>query len=103
MPLATLTTPFDHPDWLFEVRWDGFRGLAYIEDGAASLVSRNVYKSFGELCQELAKSLRVRDAVIDGEIVHLGPDSRPPFYDLLHRRPRNISWPSTCSGWTGVM
>jgi bifunctional non-homologous end joining protein LigD len=33
MRLARRPEPFDHPDWLYEVKFDGFRALAYIEDG----------------------------------------------------------------------
>lgn len=52
MPLAELRAPFDHPDWLFEVKYDGFRALAYLELGTVRLVSRKgkVYKSFPALC-----------------------------------------------------
>ena len=40
--LATLIKePFDHPDWLFEVKWDGYRAVAEIRDGNVSLYSRN--------------------------------------------------------------
>ena len=41
----------DGPDWLFEVKYDGFRSLAYIENGTCKLVSRNEYdyKRFAEL------------------------------------------------------
>src|ERR1022692_160613 len=35
MPLTTLAVPCDHPDWLFEVKYDGFRALAYLEDARA--------------------------------------------------------------------
>ena len=31
MPLAVAREPFDHPDWVYEVNWDGFRALAYID------------------------------------------------------------------------
>jgi len=41
MPLARLQEPFDHPEWLYEVKNDGFRALAYIAEGQARLVSRN--------------------------------------------------------------
>jgi len=43
--------PFSHPDWLFDVKWDGFRCLAYIEHGRCRLVSRNgnEFKSFPAL------------------------------------------------------
>src|SRR5690242_8840066 len=53
MPLARLHAPFDHPDWIYELKWDGFRALAYVNNGQAQLVSRkqNACKSFGNLCQ----------------------------------------------------
>jgi bifunctional non-homologous end joining protein LigD len=84
MPLARLTEPFDHPDWLFEVKYDGFRALAY---GSVRLVSRNgnAFKSFPELCAVMAGCLEVETAVLDGEIVHLGQDGRPEFKSLMRR------------------
>ena len=40
--LATLVDkPFDDDDWLFEIKWDGYRAVAFIEDGQVRLVSRN--------------------------------------------------------------
>ncbi len=41
MPLARVNAPFDHPDWIYELKYDGFRALAYIENRVAHLVSRN--------------------------------------------------------------
>jgi hypothetical protein len=41
MPLARLAEPFDHPDFIFEPKLDGFRALAYLEEGVCRLVSRN--------------------------------------------------------------
>jgi bifunctional non-homologous end joining protein LigD len=51
MPLASFHAPFNHPDWIFELKYDGFRALAYIEAGACRLLSRkrNRYKSFPQL------------------------------------------------------
>jgi hypothetical protein len=48
--------PFDSSDWIFELKHDGFRALAYIADGRCQLVSRknNPYKSFGRLREALA-------------------------------------------------
>jgi bifunctional non-homologous end joining protein LigD len=71
MPLVRQHGPFSHPDWLFEIKHDGFRALAYIERGTARLLSRNGnwFKSFPVLCDSLASDLSVRSAVIDGEIV----------------------------------
>ncbi|HWQ56810.1 MAG TPA: hypothetical protein VN442_24195 [Bryobacteraceae bacterium] len=49
--LPDLPEPFDHPAWIYELKYDGFRALVYIEDGRARLVSRNgnTFKSFPEL------------------------------------------------------
>ena len=86
MPLARLPEPFDHPDWLFEIKYDGFRVLAYI-DRDCRLVSRNnyTYKAYGELAAEVAGTVR-KAAVLDGEIVCLDGQGRPRFNDLLFRR-----------------
>ena len=102
MPLARLDAPFDHPDWIFELKYDGFRDLAYVEDRTAWLVSRkgNVYKSFPDLAAAIAGALPVRNAILDGEIVPLAQDGVPQFYDLLRRANRSISTRSTCCRWT---
>ena len=41
MPLGRTRDPFSHPEWLFEVKWDGFRALAYADKSKCSLISRN--------------------------------------------------------------
>lgn len=78
---------FDHPDWLFELKHNGFRGLAYIVDRRCDLISRRNwrYKTFEPLRMALAK-LRVRDAILDGEIVCLDSMGRSVFKELLYRR-----------------
>jgi bifunctional non-homologous end joining protein LigD len=88
MPLTRLPAPFDHPDWIFELKYDGFRALANVEAGAVRLVSRkrNTFKSFPDLCATMAACIQAEDAVLDGEIVYLGSDGRPEFYSLMRRR-----------------
>src|ERR1700688_3870307 len=85
--LSLVREPFDDPDFLFELKHDGFRALAHIWDGKCELVSRrrNTYKSFQELKDNLAK-LKVKDAIIDGEIVCLDSEGRSIFNELLFRR-----------------
>ncbi len=39
MRLARVRAPFDHPDWIFELKYDGFTALLYVEHGRARLVS----------------------------------------------------------------
>jgi bifunctional non-homologous end joining protein LigD len=91
MPLVTVRESFDDPDWFFEPKWDGFRALAYIEGHHCRLVSRqgHVYRSWPDLCTEIAHAVRCGDAVLDGAIVCLQPDGRSHFYNLLFRR----QWP----------
>jgi bifunctional non-homologous end joining protein LigD len=88
MKLSVIPEPFDHPDWLFELKHDGFRALAYIAEGQCDLISRrrNAYKSFSQLRTDIAVSLDVTNAVLDGEIVCLDSDGHSVFKELLHRR-----------------
>ena len=62
MPLAVFNQAFEHPDWVFEFKYDGFRAHTYIENGSVSLVSRkgNRYKSFPNLCREIAGCIDAR-------------------------------------------
>ena len=85
--LTLVRQPFDHPDFLFELKHDGFRALAHIWDGKCQLVSRkrNSYKSFHSLRDNLA-TLKVQNAIIDGEIVCLDSEGRSIFDELLHRK-----------------
>jgi hypothetical protein len=77
-----------HPDWLFEVKHDGFRALAQINGHHCDLVSRNghTFKHWPQLCEELAHAVKAHDAVIDGEIVCLDARGRSNFKSLLFRR-----------------
>jgi bifunctional non-homologous end joining protein LigD len=79
--LATLADgPFDDPEWLFEIKWDGYRLMVKIENGKARLISRNgldVSKKYPEICKAFARIKK--DAVIDGELVALGTDGKPSF------------------------
>jgi bifunctional non-homologous end joining protein LigD len=88
MPLFRRSEAFSHPDWVFEIKHDGFRSLAYVDGDRARLLSRsgNAYKSFGELSSWIARHLNVEDAVLDGEIICLDKDGRSRFNDLLYRR-----------------
>ena len=88
MPLARFDVPFEHPDWIFEPKMDGFRAVAYVEDGACRLVSRNgnAFQAFNLLAKAIRQDLSGRAAILDGEIVRPGPDGRPLFYELMRRR-----------------
>jgi bifunctional non-homologous end joining protein LigD len=77
--------PFDAPDWLFDVKYDGFRALCYIEQGRCRVVSRNgnAMSRFDALGDQMAAVLDVDDAIIDGEVIAVDETFRPQFYDLL--------------------
>src|SRR5712675_9063 len=69
--LATLVDkPFDDPDWIFEVKWDGYRAIAIMNGAAVTLQSRND-KSFNEKFYPVYDALIKWNlhAVLDGEIV----------------------------------
>src|SRR4029453_15469530 len=91
MPLVRIPEPFDHPQWVFELKYDGFRALAYVEGHRCTLVSGrgHVFKQWDLLCEVICHSIRADSAVLDGEIVCVDDDGRPNFHKLLFRR----DWP----------
>jgi len=87
MPLLRRLAQFGDPEYLFELKYDGFRSLAVIQDGHCQLISRNghPFNSFTELQRELTAP-GDRKTVLDGEIVCLVRRGRPQFNDLLFHR-----------------
>jgi bifunctional non-homologous end joining protein LigD len=90
--LATpIEAPFDDPDWLFELKWDGYRALAQIDrDGTVAIVSRNgndFTTKFPELA-DLAEGFSERPLLVDGEIVVLDAAGRASFAALQERLDR---------------
>ena len=86
-----LATPaakaFDNPDWLFEIKWDGYRAVAFIEDGLVRLVSRSqndLTAQFPEL-GSLPQFVKAERAILDGEIVALDDEGSPSF-SLMQQR-----------------
>jgi bifunctional non-homologous end joining protein LigD len=86
--LATLVDePFDDPDWQYEVKWDGYRALAYISKGDVELMSRNK-KSFNDKfypIYDILKSSGI-NAILDGEILVLDEKGRSNFGQLQNWR-----------------
>ena len=86
--LATLgTNAFDSPDWLFEIKWDGYRVQAIVSDGAVKTFTRNGNDAahyFPGLLSPVTW-LGATSAVVDGEVVALDPDGAPSF-ELLQQR-----------------
>lgn len=86
--LATLVdAPFDNAGWQYEVKWDGYRTLAYINNGQITLQSRNL-KSFDERFFPIARLMKTWkiNALIDGEIVVLNSQGISDFEALQNWR-----------------
>jgi bifunctional non-homologous end joining protein LigD len=82
--LATLTDqPFDHPDWLFELKWDGYRCMAYVNNDDVQLRSRKNI-SFNKEYADVASGLKKMkiNAILDGEIVVLNEEGLADFEAL---------------------
>ena len=75
------------PEWIFELKYDGFRSLAVMQNGHTQLISRNghPFNSFSELSKSLAPHSAGK-TVLDGEIVCLDKRGRTQFRDLLFHR-----------------
>src|SRR6266436_861046 len=86
--LATIADrPFSDPNWLFEIKWDGVRALARIENGDLRLLSRtgtDMTKRYPEL-SSLPSALAAREAILDGEIVALDAQGHSDFERLQER------------------
>src|SRR5690242_3532534 len=86
--LATLVAaPFDDPDWLFEIKWDGFRVEAVIDGDEVHLWTRgeqDAARYFGAFL-EPPSWLAARSAVVDGEVIALDEHGEPDFALLQAR------------------
>src|SRR4051795_11160800 len=86
--LATLVAePFDDPDWLFEVKWDGFRAEAVVADDSVRLWTRgeqDATRYFGSFLEPPAW-IAARTAVVDGEVIALDAHGEPDFALLQAR------------------
>ena len=80
---ATLAgTPFDDDDWLFEIKWDGFRVEAVVDDGKTRILTRNLNDAatyFPRLLGSPSRWIEAQQAIVDGEVVALDDDGRPDF------------------------
>ena len=91
MRLTRVAKPFDDPDYVFELKHDGFRALAYIEAGECKLVSRNSnqFKSFVSLKESLGK-IPIKNAILDGEVVCLDSNGVSKFNELMSRKGKPV-------------
>ena len=84
---ATLgTLPAGDVGWAYEIKWDGYRTLAFVDEGRVRLQSTNLHDvtdTYPELA-ELSSGVHASTAVLDGELVVLDDDGRPRF-ELMQR------------------
>jgi bifunctional non-homologous end joining protein LigD len=87
MLATSVEKPFDDPEWLYEIKWDGYRAVSFLDDGKVRLVSRNqndLTAEFPEL-RELSKLIKARNVILDGEVVALDEQGRASF-SLMQQR-----------------
>jgi len=93
--LAMLSdSPPQGSDWVYEIKWDGFRGLVFLDRGKLRIESRN-RQPFDKLFPELAglaNSVTADAAILDGEIVAFDANGRPSF-SLMQQRTGFITSP----------
>ena len=86
--LATLGQLPGGAGWAFEMKWDGQRAIATVDNGVSRLFSRNgndITATFPELAVPIVAALDGREATLDGEIVALDANGRPSFSRLQRR------------------
>ena len=77
-------------DWLYEIKWDGYRIVATVAGGEPELRTRrdqDYTKRFENVARELVKALKTPDCVVDGEVCALDEDGRPSFSAMQQRKP----------------
>src|SRR5919107_2067940 len=89
-PLSLVPGPaaFDDPEWVFEPKYDGFRGLVYASKAGCEIRSRRdiPLRRYQDLWARVAEVLAGREAILDGEIVSLDKHGKPVLRDLVRRQ-----------------
>jgi bifunctional non-homologous end joining protein LigD len=87
MLAESIENPFDDQDWLFEIKWDGYRAIAFIDDSKVRLVSRNQNELTGRYpeLKDMAEFVKAQTAILDGEVVALDAEGRASF-SLMQQR-----------------
>jgi bifunctional non-homologous end joining protein LigD len=84
--VVTGSPPLHDPNWIYEPKFDGWRGTLYLDRHASYIRSKraNVLRRFWELAGRLRAELQIRDAILDGEVVALDEEGRMSF-NMLQR------------------
>jgi bifunctional non-homologous end joining protein LigD len=88
--LATPAQDVPRGDWLYEIKWDGYRIVATVAGAEASLRTRkdqDYTKRFENVAKELVKAVKTPDCVVDGEVCALDEEGRPSFSAMQQGAP----------------
>ena len=89
--LATLADAVPRgDDWIYEIKWDGYRIVATVAGGEPELRTRkdqDYTKRFENVARELLKALKTPDCVVDGEVCALDDQGRPSFSAMQQGKP----------------
>ncbi|MFM2079058.1 MAG: hypothetical protein RJA49_2948, partial [Actinomycetota bacterium] len=88
--MGSLPPEIEDDRWAYEIKWDGYRALAFVDNGTVRLQSssgRDMTAQYPELAS-LADGVNGTSAILDGEVVVVGDDGRPSFEALQrHENP----------------
>src|SRR2546430_7095220 len=78
MLAISIEKPFDNPEYLFEIKWDGYRAVSFIKNSRVRLVSRNQNDLTGQYPElhQLPEFVKAITAILDGEVVALDEQGR---------------------------
>ena len=77
-------------DWLFEVKWDGYRAISYVTGSEVMMRSRrgnDFTEKFERVAKEIVKAMKTPDCVIDGEVCALDEAGRSSFSEMQQLKP----------------
>lgn len=93
MRAAIGNLPPDDENWAYEIKWDGYRTLAFVDGGDTRLQSSNlldVTAKYPEL-RDFAESVNAKSAIVDGELVVLDSQGRPSF-QLIQQHTTQVAY-----------
>jgi bifunctional non-homologous end joining protein LigD len=87
MMALSIEKPFDNADWLYEIKWDGYRAISFVEGGKVRLASRHHNDFTGQYpeLQALPRFVKATTSILDGEVVALDEEGRASF-SLMQQR-----------------
>ncbi len=87
MLAISIEKPFDNPEYVFEIKWDGYRAVSFIKNSRVRLVSRNQNDLTGQYPElhQLSDFVKAETAILDGEVVALDEQGRASF-SLMQQR-----------------